>query len=127
MGMNNGPVSLQNRVTDLEHIIHEQVEIIADYKARLSQFEIRNRQLEEFVRLLRANQFAPQSEKSRYVNVDQQELQFDEIETLSETEVPEEEPTPVHAHTRKKKGGGRQPLPDDLPREHVVLDIDESE
>jgi transposase len=68
--------------------------------------------------------FASKSEKL----TDEDRLQmrlFDE----AENEIEESEPLPEETitYTRKKKSGGRKPFADSIPREEVLIDIDEDE
>ena len=77
---------------------------------------------EEQFRLHKQQQFGARSERSD----EQGQLVFNEPEELAEEPAIEEPETQtVPAHERKKPV--RKPLPKDLPREVVVLDIDDAE
>jgi transposase len=81
-------------------------------------------QLQEKYQIILNRFFAKSTEKLTAVEQKQAEL-FNEAECLSETPEEEVEERPVKAHTRvKKKGhGGREPLPEHLPRETTEIDL----
>ena len=80
--------------------------------------------LEEQIRFLKAKLFGRKSEK--LAEDDSQQLQlFDEAEETLEASTPAENESIVPAHTRKKPG--RRPLPEDLPRIHVIHDLSDEE
>ena len=80
--------------------------------------------LREELRLERMRQFAAKSEK---LPAGDQGCLFDEVEVESskpgEDSLPEVTEVPAHKRVR----GKRNPLPDDLPREDVVIDLSEEE
>lgn len=76
--------------------------------------------LEQF-RLVQQSKFARSSES----NVLQHELQFDEADAVEEAELPKEENTVTITYTRQKPK--RRPLPPELPREVIEIDIPEHE
>lgn len=80
--------------------------------------------LGEKVAWLTAKLFGRSSEKLKPEEREQLRL-FDESELASEDPEPEPEITAVPAHSRRK--AKRRPLPEDLPREEVVIDIAEEE
>src|SRR5690606_41347969 len=71
----------------------------------------------EQLRLAKQQRFGRSSE----AHVGQGELQFDEAESIEETELPKEENTLTVTYTRKKPV--RRPLPKHLPRVIVEHDI----
>lgn len=75
----------------------------------------------EQLRLAKQQRFGRSSE----AHVGQGELQFDEAESIEETELPKEENTLTVTYTRKKPV--RRPLPKHLPRVIVEHDIPEEE
>ena len=90
-------------------------------KARDDEIDI----LQEALRLARAERFAAHSEK---LPSNQSEL-FNEAEVLAQKEKEDQavkaDSIEVPAHTRRR--GKREPLPDHLPREEVVIDLPENE
>ena len=120
--------NLPENVDELKAIIAQQVlqhEVqiqFKDEKIELYKEEIEN--LQEALRLARMARFASQSEK---LPSQQSEL-FDEVEVLAQHEsenVEEADDIKVPAHSRKR--GKRQPLPENLPRVEVVLDLNDAE
>jgi transposase len=79
--------------------------------------------LHEALRLARAQRFAAHSEK---LPSNQSEL-FNEVEVLAKKAIIEAQPDSIEvpAHTRRR--GKREPLPDHLPREEVVIDLPSNE
>ncbi len=75
--------------------------------------------LHELLRTLRQSQYGASSEK---LSPDQLGL-FNEAEEAVESEEPVE--TEVQGHTRRARG--RPALPEDLPREEIVYDLDDAE
>ncbi|WP_209326973.1 IS66 family transposase [Pseudoalteromonas sp. PA2MD11] len=88
---------------------------IADLEKQLPQANERNQYLLEQFRLAQQKQFG----KSAEGFVGQGEL-FNEAEDITETIEPEQQ---AISYTRNKPK--RKPLPKDLPREHVIHDIDD--
>ena len=82
--------------------------------------------LEDELRLLRHKLFGRRSERLTAEELQQASL-FDEAEWIAEEQKrrPAEPTIEVSAYSRRKRG--RKPLPADLPREEVLLDIPEEE
>jgi len=94
---------------------------IDDLKAIIEDYHNENEYLKEQIWVLRACIFGKKSEKAPLPPVNQKSL-FD----MPEPERPfPEEKIEVRSHKRKKPG--RKPIPEDLPREEVVIDIPEEE
>lgn len=91
---------------------------------RLKYFEQENSWLREVLLQLKREKYGPKSE--RYVSEEQ--LIFNEAECLKRTAPPQEDTAgtvKVSAHTKTR--GKRRPLPEDLEREVVVIELPESE
>jgi transposase len=82
--------------------------------------------LEEIVRLLRNHRFGQKSEKVKGEEESRQLGIFNEAEDVSSKSEEESESIEVKSYKRRGKPK-RIKLPEDLPREDVVIDIDESE
>ena len=121
--MGRDAVDLPDSVEDLHALVLSQQSLLEDKEMRLEEKSDRIDALEEIIRLLRSQRFAPKSEKAP---VDQLGL-FNEAEAgLYEAEEDEgEEEIDVPAHKRRK--GGRRPIPDFLPRVEVLHDLTEAE
>ncbi len=78
----------------------------------------------EQIRLLRAQLYGRKSEKIIPAGSPQPLPLFDMPEPAGLDDEPEKE---IHVHGHARKKGGRQPLPEDLPRVEVVHDIDEKD
>ncbi len=103
-------ISLKNMVASLQ--------VIQDKKQSRIDF------LEERIRLLQKELFGRKTEKQS--KSDQKQLLLfdeDQVDDPEEDELPEEVTVPEHS--RKKRG--RKPLPEELPRVEVILDINEDE
>lgn len=98
--LQNTTLMQANAIAKLEKIISDQKEMIAARDQR--------------IQLLLRQRYCSKSEKLRLAEHGQLNL-FDEI-SAPIPEEPEPETTFVPAHERKKKGGGRRPLPADLMR-----------
>lgn len=97
-------------------------DIIASLQKTQDKKQSRIEFLEEHIRLLKNELFGRKTEK--LPKVDQKQLLlFGEEKPLEEAAQPEDVTVPQH--TRKKRG--RKPLPDNLPRVEVVLDINEED
>ncbi|MCP5059987.1 MAG: IS66 family transposase, partial [bacterium] len=106
----------------LQAILLERDAEIEKRDAAITERDIEIRQLREYVRLLKSQQFGRSSES---VHRDQLGL-FNEAEQLVCDEVSEEDSTvSVPAHTRAKRG--RRPLPSWMPREEILHDLSENE
>lgn len=96
--------------------------LLLERDAAIAERDIEIRQLREYVRLLKSQQFGRSSES---VHRDQLGL-FNEAEQLVCDEVSEEDSTvSIPAHTRAKRG--RRPLPSWMPREEILHDLSEDE
>jgi len=96
-----------------EQVIQQKSTVIAEQKKRI---EI----LEEYLRLERNRRFTPSSEK----NSPQEEMQFDEAESLAEQE---EQPAEESSKSPSKKQGGRKGLSPKLPRIQIHLTLSEED
>ena len=86
--------------------------------------------LKEQLNLFRYDKFNSKTEK----NISDEDRAFDEAKTPdNEQEIEEaDEDISVKAHTRKKSGSenkkkGRKPLPDNLPRQEILYDINDKD
>jgi transposase len=130
------PVNLTKRfIQNQSKVIEEKSKLVAEKsklvaeKSKLA--EDRAKQIElliEELKLARARQFGPKSEKQTTDDI--QGRLFDEA-ALSDDEAPavskEEETITVPAHERKTKGCGRKPLPENLERIIQEHDLSASE
>ncbi|MCP4475850.1 MAG: IS66 family transposase, partial [Gammaproteobacteria bacterium] len=98
--LQNAALMQANTIAKLEKIISEQKEMIATREQR--------------IQLLLRQKYCSSSEKLKLAENGQLNL-FDEISAPTPEE-PAPETTLVPAHERKKKGGGRRALPEDLMR-----------
>jgi transposase len=91
---------------------------------RVALYEEETSRLHEIIRKLKREAFGPRGERWE---TKEQILLFNEAEESAAKKLapPVEGEVQVPAHTRKR--GKRQPLPKDLPREVVVVDIPEAE
>jgi transposase len=106
--------------------IHE--ESIAKHEQTVSEYSNEISQLREYVRLLKSHRFGPKSERSGSSQLgffNEAEAALDEQDGR-EGEESEDDSVEIPAHRRRKRGG-RRPLPDHLPRIEVLRDLDESE
>ena len=106
--------------------IHEQS--IAKHEQTVSEYSNEISQLREYVRLLKSQRFGPKSERSGSSQLgffNEAETTLDE-QDQSVGEESEADSVEIPAHRRRKRGG-RRPLPDHLPRVEVLRDLDESE
>ena len=112
--MNLDISNLPDNIDDLKAIIVDYHSVVVDYQNEIEY-------LKEQIRVLRACIFGKKSEKAPSTSVDQKTL-FD----MPEPERPStEEKVEVRSHKRRKPG--RKPIPEDIPREEVVIDIPEEE
>jgi len=121
--MGHEAVDLPDSVDDLRALVHSQQTLLEEKQSVVDEQSDRIGFLEEAIRLLRSQRFAPKSEKaSRH-----QLGLFNEAEAgVHEAEAEDaEEAIDVPAHKRRK--GGRRPLPDLLPRVEVVHDLPDAE
>jgi transposase len=112
---------LEHKIIQLENTLQKN---IISFEKKVSVLEAKNEYLLEKLKLALSRTFARHTEK--FTGEGQMTL-FDAEEALApkgEEEL-KEATVEVASHTRKK--AGRKPLSDDLPREHVYLDIEEEE
>lgn len=113
----------------INQIKSHQKEIHAFYaqlQTKDEQIKIQNDEIDilhEALRLARAQRFAAHSEK---LPSHQSEL-FNEVEVEAKKKVIEDQPDSIEvpAHTRRR--GKREPLPEHLPREDVIIDLSDAE
>ena len=91
---------------------------------RIALYEEENARLHEIIRKMKRATFGPRTERWE---TKEQILLFNEAEANAshKNSAPADGETQVSAHTRKR--GKRKPLPENLPREVVVVDLPESE
>ena len=131
--MNDADANTIPTVSELQREVDEQRAEVERLQAQLAEKEAawaaEKRSLFEQLRLLLDKRFGPSTE--RY-NVDQHELVFDEAESLVATEPADaaedddaeaEQPAPPQGKRRRR--GGRAPLPAELPRVEVIHDLSE--
>lgn len=119
------PETLFDQSADLESRFQSAIAELKRKDERLTLYEEEVSRLHEMIRELKRHRFGKSSE--RWVSPEQ--LCFNEAELLARQSAPEsEEPSTVEvpAHSREIRGK-RKPLPEDLPREVVVIELPESE
>ncbi len=79
--------------------------------------DTRIRQLEELIRSFQQQRFGASSEK----------LSPDQLGLFNEAEELFEEPTPTEVKPHTRRSHGRPALPEDLPREEIVYDLDDAD
>lgn len=84
-----------------------------------------NRLLREQVSLLMTKLYGPKSERHEDDSDEVQERLFEDSKPEPEDEPVEEEQVAIAGHQRRKRG--RKPIDDDLPRQIVEVDVEESE
>lgn len=124
---------LPDDIVGLKGIIAEQILNINKYKVEiahrceeLARVKAENERLEEMVRLLRHHHFGKKSEK---VNSEDEQMQlgiFNEAETETGSVIEEPPCVTVKGYHRRGKPK-RIKLPDNLPREDVIVDLAEEE
>jgi len=119
---------LPNDIYRLKQMLLERNKIIAEHEQRLAANVAQITHLQDLINLLQKKNYAPQSEA---VSSEQLGL-FNEVEGLIHTppgdneETDEEEDDSVSSDNKVKKK--RRPrLPENLPREEVVIDLDEKD
>jgi transposase len=121
------PRVVKGYIRDLEE---RATQDIAQRDAQIEELNRRIEQLEEQIRLLQAERFAPKSEKRK-------DRMFDEAEQIAQTEPSDEEDEgaqpalpdtglPKNSEPERRKGG-RKPLPAYLKREPVQYDLPEDQ
>jgi transposase len=135
--MGRSEVNLPDSVEDLRALVVSQQTLLADKQALLEENEAlaneraaaleeksdRIDALEEIIRLLRSQRFAPKSEKTP---ANQLGL-FNEAEAGAHEAAEDEADEEIDVPTHKRRKGGRRPLPDLLPRVEVLHDLSEAE
>jgi transposase len=112
------PTALPETVEELRALVLELAAERSAYRDEISQ-------LREYIRLLKRQHFGPKSERTQATH---QPGLFNEAEQLVDSaEAKADGELTIQAHTRRKRGGGRRPLPDFLPREEILHDLAESE
>jgi len=97
-------------------------QIIAEYKEQISTLHSKNDVLEHEIAILRKALFGPRSEKIKPSSEDENQLSlFADLE-VEQAQV-ETTTIEVKGH-KKKKHKGRQPLPDHLPVEEIIIEPD---
>ena len=106
-----------------EHV--ELHRVHTDLCSTLDEYKAENERLAEAVRLLKSQRFGRSSERSPA----EQLGIWNEAEVVADAEnaEAEEETIEVPAHSRRKKRGGRGPLPAHLPRVEVLRDLEAHE
>jgi len=104
------------KIESLKQLLKKESDLHKHYKSETDR-------LNEVIRLLKKQAFGPKSE--RWESEEQYRL-FNEAESeAKKPDPPEEEASEVKPHKRKR--GKRQPLPGNLEREVVVIDLPEEE
>src|SRR5579864_7367630 len=121
------PRALQGYIHDLEE---RATQGIAQRDAQIEELNLRIEQLEEQIRLLQAERYAPKSEKRN-------DRVFDEAEQFARTERCDEDDDGVQpalpetglppASQPERRKAGRKPLPAYLSREPVEYDLPENQ
>lgn len=114
----NDPILLQQMLLAEREKLAQNQAILADKEATIAQLQAQYQQMLEQWRLAQQKRFGRSSEAYS----GQGDL-FNELEECladSDDEAPEQQET--ISYTRKKRAG-RQPLPDELPREQELIDI----
>jgi transposase len=112
---------LEHKIVYLENTLQNN---IISFEKKVAKLEAKNEYLLEKLKLALSRTFARHTERFRGEG---QLALFDAWEALApkSTEEAKEAAIAVSSHTRKK--AGRKGLSEDLPREHVYLDIEEEE
>ena len=105
------------RIADLEKLLKQEREKNKNFESQVSW-------LTEQLKALKRNQFGAKSERWE----SQEQLKFNEAEVESQSPIPDKEDytVEVRGHTKKIRGH-RKPLPENLPREIVKVELPESE
>ena len=113
---------LPDNVESLKSLIVGLNQEIDSYKKEIDFYKDENSNLNDLVRLLRMQHFAP---KSEVINSEQLRL-FNEAEiTIEEDIETDEKKSEVKGYRRGKPK--RKPFPDFIPREEVVIELPEEE
>lgn len=109
-----------------EEMFQRQHEEVVRHHEELARIKAENERLEEKVRLLRRLHFGRRSEKVRSEDNPKQLGIFNEVEL--EAGKVEEEPSSVTVKSYRRRGKPKRvKLPENLPREEVIIDISEEE
>jgi transposase len=105
------------RIAELEHLLKKEQEKNKNYESQVGW-------LTEQLKTLKRNQFGSKSERWE----SQEQLKFNEAEVEAKSPVPEKEDytVEVRGHTKKVRGH-RKPLPENLAREVVKIELPEAE
>jgi transposase len=116
------PDILFEQVTDLKCRLESAEGALAREREMKQFYADENSRLHEMIRELKCHRFGPRSERFET----EEQLCFNEAEVLAKQAKLEDEEveTEVKSHTRKR--GKRRPLPENLPREVVVIELPES-
>jgi transposase len=82
-----------------------------------------NEALQKLASQLKHEIYGPKTEK--YQDLNSGQLVFNEIE--QEAQKPEPKPKQTITYTRQQGRGQKKPIPEDLPREESIIDIEEHE
>jgi transposase len=114
-------------ITELHQTVTKQEQQLQSKEQQLNEYQAKIVALEERIRQLLQEYYGTRSEKHVEPQADNA---FDEAQTTedesAEIDAAEQE-IQIPAHTRKKCGGGRKPLPADLPRVEMVYTIEEAQ
>lgn len=112
-----------DRTAELEQRLAELTAAYEAVKTEKNRLEAQYNDLAAKYETLKRKLFGRSSEKQQH---DDQPQLFDEFDEATQDQIePPKETTTVASHSRKKQG--RKPLPDDLEREDVYLDISDDE
>ncbi len=116
---------LPNDVYRLKQMLLQRDKLILEFESKLLEKDQKILNLQDLVNLLQRRKFAPQSE---VVSSEQSGL-FNEIEDLINTPPVEDEEDDAETEEAadKPKKKRRPRLPVNLPREEVILDLDEKD
>ena len=113
----------QNTITEKIKTITEQADTLEQKEELLVQRAAKITELEERIQKLLQEQYGTRSEKFIEPQMDnafdEANVTTDELPIIEEADVD----ITVAAHTRKKHGGGRKPLPAHLPREEILYTL----
>lgn len=111
-------VSLPDDLDTLRLLVRRQAAQLTEQQATIAQLEHQNASLSHKVHLLLGKRYGRSSEK-----IDASQLLLFGQQTAQAASQTEGE-VPATSRSRKRRGGGRRPLPDDLPRERIEHPID---
>lgn len=114
--------NLSNDIEALKELVLKQALELDSHKSEIESHKVEIKILREQVEFFKGMKFGTKSEK---IPVDQLAL-FNEFEEAPPEETEKEE-TAVKEHSRSSKRGKRSKLPDWLPREEVIIDLNDAE